>query len=567
MCEWSSPYAQGYRCRVPSEPGSDLCIFHQEGLKDKASFKAKFYEQIDEEGDGMQRNQRFDFTGYVFPEMLTLEGNDAETSREGTAIAIPQQVDENLVLTCALLPLAVVLDGITVEGELRAIRARFERKAWLSHARLLGGAVFDWSVFRDEVRFAGCEFGSPRSEETAFNHCRFLKSAFFSQAQFKTTARFDNALFRKTTSFSRCHFSDTASFGGAHFCGRASFNYAKFIAQSVFFRAKFKNGANFFSAQFANQALFQAARFGRHISFDYAVLESANFHSARFSGTSSFRGLRVEGGATFEKARFLAHPLAKLEGDIQGGDGNADFSGSAFGGPTSFKEAVFAGDADFTGSRFARGLNLQDATFQQATCFELAEATAVQLGLGRPRITGIRLSARRCGIRMKDEKTAPSLWHLVRWTYEKGGKRAEADAAFYFERIWTWRAALCQDGVRRLGTYVLYPFELGIRWLSAYGASITRILTAWVVTILGFTAFYALVPNAIATPEGIAKGVSKLSHWLTSLHFSVTTFTTLGLGDLTPGRMLARGFVSAEAVIGGILMALTVLVIGRKFMR
>jgi len=52
-----------------------------------------------------------------------------------------------------------------------------------------------------------------------------------------------------------------------------------------------------------------------------------------------------------------------------------------------------------------------------------------------------------------------------------------------------------------------------------------------------------------------------------ALYFSIITFTTLGYGDIKPTPGWGSALTAAEAILGGIMMALTVLVIGRKFMR
>ena len=52
-----------------------------------------------------------------------------------------------------------------------------------------------------------------------------------------------------------------------------------------------------------------------------------------------------------------------------------------------------------------------------------------------------------------------------------------------------------------------------------------------------------------------------------AFYFSIITFTTLGYGDIRPAPGLGSALTALEAILGGIMMALTVLVIGRKFMR
>jgi len=567
MCEWDSPYVSNYKCLLPAEAGSSLCILHQEAPKDSARFKRKFYEQLDGTGAPEIRNPRFDFTGYVFPEMLALEGSDRLISREGSAVVIPQIIDGDVVLDCAWFPFAVVVDGVSVTGDLRALHLRCDRKTWFTRASFSGDVDMRWGSFGGDVRLHGVTFGRDGQNDATLEHCRFLKGVTFNQSRFLGMAVFNNSLFRGGASFSRCVFEGPARFGGAHFSKKATFNFAIFKAEGAFFRTRFKDCANFHSAHFSDLALFQASKFGHQISFDHASMGRANFNSAQFRGYASFTELRVEKHVIFAQAIFAPHPLSGQGSRPANEDGTVDFSNSVFSGPADFLNARFKGDAHFVGTRFGRGLRLEDASFLGASNFEMAESSAIDIGSGRPRTYGFGLGARRCGFSVRDERTATSLWHLARWTFEKQGKRSEADAAFYFERVWRWRDRLRQGGMRSVWAALLWPFDLSLRAITGYGTSLFRLLSTWILTVVGFSAVYALLPRSIIPLESAVIGTTWVQRWLISLHFSVTTFTTLGLGDLMPGRMWARALVSLEAAIGAILMALTVLVIGRKFMR
>lgn len=55
--------------------------------------------------------------------------------------------------------------------------------------------------------------------------------------------------------------------------------------------------------------------------------------------------------------------------------------------------------------------------------------------------------------------------------------------------------------------------------------------------------------------------------WLTSLYFSVITFTSLGYADLAPGPGWGKAFAGLEAALGIVLMSLLLVVIVRKWSR
>ena len=146
-------------------------------------------------------------------------------------------------------------------------------------------------------------------------------------------------------------------------------------------------------------------------------------------------------------------------------------------------------------------------------------------------------------------------------------ERERADAAYYFEKLWQWRSRLSHTAriSTRIPATVGYPFDLILfRIPTAYGTSLIRPLMSWFVVITLFGGLYAGFPSLLGRT---VKSIWTLSNWVISMHFSVTTFTTLGLGDIYPGRLLGRALTSIEAMVGAVLMALTVVVISRKLMR
>lgn len=277
------------------------------------------------------------------------------------------------------------------------------------------------------------------------------------------------------------------------------------------------------------EAGFEEAVFGGGVELGDAILK----------GIGAFWGATFKGAVSFTDTTF---------------EGNADFEGTTFNGRAGFGDAIFKESVDFSG-----------ATFRTTISFEGSQAAAVELGVHRPTI--LWWEKDREGVTMKDWSSGRSFWGFARRTFQKMDERERADAAYYFEKLWQWRSRLSHTA--RISTRILatlgYPFDLLLfRMPIAYGTSLIRPLMSWFVVITLFGGLYAGFPSLLGRT---VKSIWTLSNWVISLQFSVTTFTTLGLGDIYPGQLLGRALTSIEAMVGAVLMALTVVVISRKLMR
>ena len=371
-------------------------------------------------------------------------------------------------------------------------------------------------------------------------------------------AVFRGAKFEERASFHGATFSGYADFHGATFSGYADFRDATFSGYADFRDAKFEGAASFRDAKFEGYASFHGATFSGYADFGDAKFEgAASFHDAKFEEPASFRDAKFEGYASFHGAKSEEH---------------ADFGGATF-ALASFHGATFSGYASFHG-----------ATFSGYADFLATEARDLYLGAGNPHIRG--WGHARCGVRLEDYSSAPSFWRSAQRTYSAIGEREKADAAFYFARVAERKAQRAvnwpsHEGIRRCGrvpwlmkcllrmipktwpTLVWVVECVFVRWTTAYGASLARLFIAWAFVVGSFGAAYSLAPSLI----GNGPNIWSLRNWVVGLHFSVTTFTTLGLGALDSDRLVARVLISVEAILGAVLVALAVLVIGRRYMR
>jgi len=196
----------------------------------------------------------------------------------------------------------------------------------------------------------------------------------------------------------------------------------------------------------------------------------------------------------------------------------------------------------------------------------------------RPHLRG--WGSKRCGVFIIDPDSAVSYWRFAQRIFSRAGEREKADAAFYFERLNLWRTlrqAKADDNeiwIRRLwtnwvvrpGYWILFLLDLlFIRWTTAYGASVARLFSTWFAVIGGFGIAFSMLPRLIGRA---GEQIWTLRNWIIGIHYSVTTFATLGLGSINPGGSRS-GMVltSVEAILGAVLIAPAVLVIGRRFMR
>lgn len=309
--------------------------------------------------------------------------------------------------------------------------------------------------------------------------------------------------------------------------------------------------------------------------FSVATIKGdADFRRATIEGDADFSGAMIKGDADFRRATVKGDAdfrCAMIKGD-------ADFWRATIKGDADLWGATIEGDADFWGATIEGDACFRGAAIKGDAKFHRVSAGSVHLGPGRPRIRGWKLSADRCGLNLADASHASSFWRFAQQAFSKNGEREAADAAFYFGRIWRWKElrrseAAKRGSLRGLRTFVLragYSFLwlldcLLLRWTTAYGASIARLFATWLVVIGWFGVVFSLVPRLVERP---GDQVWTLRNWIIGFHYSVTTFATLGLGRIGPGQSrLGMVLTSIEALLGAVLIALAVLVLGRRFMR
>jgi len=574
-CEWRSERDEDYRCRVAAEEGSTFCIFHQPGEKDIERFKQAFYSQIREEGPADERNSQYDFRGYVFPTDLTVQEG------EETDVILPGQISGDLII-----------GESTIEGH-----------AFFWNATIKGNAFFEGTTIEGEAYFEGATiegyvyFGDATIEGGAdFTDAKIEGDADFRGAKIKGGASFKGAKIGGDVCFEDATIAEGVYFESATIEGYASFAGAVIKSYADFLYATIKGYALFSGVMIERDAIFLCATIGAFAIFELGTIQGeANFGGVTIGGHTNFEGVTIGGDADFggvtigEDADFAGVTIL----------GDADFGRTEIGGDADFEHGTIEGKADFGGATIGRNadfafkrlrgefrltntsirrlLRFRDPVFHERISFDHCVAGGLDLGEGKPTIRG--WGQKRSGVTLTDVSTGYSFWRFARLTFEKEGQKHEADAAHYFERMWRWKALrhIPLEGawhkqsfrrILRLLYTVLCIFDcVFIRWTTQYGASLSRIFVTWGLLINAFAAVYHLVGVRLFDPLPYSTGLAWPLSFGRALYFSIITFTTLGYGDIKPTPGWGSALTATEAILGGIMMALTVLVIGRKFMR
>lgn len=361
------------------------------------------------------------------------------------------------------------------------------------------------------------------------------------------------------------------AFEGFEFDQDVSFSFATFCGlNTVFSGARFSGKKTDFSfAEFS----------GTDAKFITTVFEGeqVNFQSACFFGE----------GTNFGRAEFRAEETIF---------GHANFSGRY----THFGRTLFSGrKADFTYAEFAAtetGFNdaafmCQEANFRSArflsawtdfTGSELGACTFVYARWRKVDFGGASWNSSRrrrciCSDELKansseDYAKAAGVCRNIKQAYRDTGDYGAAGLFFYGEMECIRQSM--QHSPRRFGLAVL-------KLVCGYGERPFSVIRTWTVVLAFFAVLYAF--SGITTDGATTRLVfGGLSEWISSplaqlkniaehlwycVYFSGVTFTTLGYGDIHPAGTLTQIFAVAEASLGAFLMALFILVVGRKLLR
>jgi hypothetical protein len=291
----------------------------------------------------------------------------------------------------------------------------------------------------------------------------------------------------------------------------------------------FDKNAAFNSSEFLGQCRFSGVEFKQIASFDGCV----------FRRVTGFRGVKFCGRSYFRTVEFCGYGL---------------FNGS-----------IFCDEARFTNTCFTRGGNFSKVRFKGRTDFSGVFARSKSV----PVYDSVHFARYGYG----DDET---FWRFIKQAAQEAGHYQQAGECFYNERCaHFWRRfrgssyadlSVGKKMIRVISGVRLLPELVFGRWLFGYGERPIRVLFASAAVVLICALFYCTDYSQLTMRSDVTGDVSK---FLDGLYFSVTTFTTLGYGDMYPQQhhLLTRCVAMGEALCGAFLMALFVVTLSKRYSR
>jgi len=320
------------------------------------------------------------------------------------------------------------------------------------------------------------------------------------------------------------------------FPGSMTFNSCNF-EDNVCFSSAWESEEELESV-FEKDVVFNSSIFCGQVRFSRSIFKSlAGFDGCRFERVTTFRGGRFEGRAMFRTAIFNGYGL--------------------------FNESVFMKEGRFSNSCFSKSANFTGVRFKGHTDFSGVYSKSKSV----PVYESVRFGRRRFG----EDVT---FWRFIKQSCQDAGLYRQAGEAFYSEMCaHFWRqlhgpnyTELSQ--MQKLGRIIkgvrLLPELIFGRFLFGYGERPVRVLMASLLIIVACGFFYSIGGHL----EGRTGGVQDM-RFIDGLYFSITTFTTLGFGDVFPAQTdtAARVVAMFEAVSGACLTALFVVCMSKRFSR
>ncbi|NJE60431.1 hypothetical protein E3E51_01455 [Thermococcus sp. 21S7] len=579
----------------PETADQEYCIFHKPNKSEEEAreFYRKFLErfkprveEIEVDGTTLVFERPVDARGFVFPKIPRSVGFSFEYTTFKEDVNFSHGIFESGVS---------FMESIFM-GNAKFDHVTFKRNAYFPFVTFLEGVSFFASVFLDDVHFDRTIFSKGSEKYLNFMWVRFKGDAYFHNCSFRGNVDSRDTIFHKTAYFSRSTFDGWVKLYGATFKGETDFSECSFLRDFVVTDANFFETVSFAGSKFGESSNLESwvnlsnVVFSKGVRFDECTFnlpfhlhrvefkKEVSFDTSEFNSRIVFSNVVFRDYASFSETIFRA---LSIFGHLSSGmvavledhgitikkdrdlpvvfDALADFSAVVFNGYAHFEGTIFKKDVFFEGTSFNEPVSFQGKLEKEEYKFygeidfshvDIRKSIDIDIPSEWFKLPESEIEARR----------------VQRLSYEKEGKREEADRMFVLEMRAKCRARLknARDKLSKVKAYV-HNF---VEWLladlpSEYGTNWVRLFLFSLLVIIGTAVPYTIWSHKI---DGFPETSNIVVRFLNALYYSLVTFTTLGYGDMHPTGWL-KALSAIEALTGAVFMALIVAVIARKWMR
>lgn len=481
-----------------------------------------------------------------------------------------------------------VFQDATFNGDVEFSNASFEGIADFDEITVHNDAAFDNIEFNTKACFRGSTFkGGKRKlkEDATFKKSIFYGKALFELAEFRGSI-FKEVVFEDCCEFSKSVFKDDARFDEVHYNDEVKYDEVRFEGDGIFTQTKFKQTADFSGAEFSGGSYTTKA----DVDFTDAIFKSNAYFKGVTSGTGEFTNIGFGGEVDFSDSQFSKEikfePYGIDNNSVYINFSRAKLRSGELTQPTDEWIRYDLTQASLGSVRLKISNSDKEKKKKLLDYFrfcrtEFSEFDSYKFDFGEHReylshndwkIHGFKEvpgSDRSYDVELKPASIATTYLNAKGVARDTGETKTAGEFRVKRQQflrqhnlsVVTDNKEDFKNRIKNFGR-VIENYFFGIS--CGFGMRPLRTGAAFLISPLMFAPIYAFGGKPFETTVGQLGSISALATeagqttFLTLIHFSYVSYTTIGYGNESPIGFMARIFATGEAYLSIVLSALFV---------